>query len=85
MTERCCRERVNQADYSRAQDGTIRALVRCPEGGADRLLPLTFNVDRAATGDEERPHVVAMRPVARGGRTRRGCIGMGTHGGDLAS
>jgi hypothetical protein len=39
----------------------------CPECGADRLVPLTFQAARAIAGDLERPEVVAMRPTAKCG------------------
>jgi hypothetical protein len=37
----------------------------CPECGADRLVPLSFQVARLGERDEERPEVVAMRPAAK--------------------
>jgi hypothetical protein len=39
----------------------------CPECGADRLVPLSFQVARVGARDEERPEVVEMRPVAKCG------------------
>ena len=39
----------------------------CPECGANRLIPLTFQAARTAAGDLERPDVVIMRPLAKCG------------------
>jgi hypothetical protein len=36
----------------------------CPVCGADRLIPLSFQVSRLDAADEVRPEVVVMRPVA---------------------
>jgi hypothetical protein len=36
----------------------------CPACGADRLIPLSFQVSRMDADDEERPEVVVMRPSA---------------------
>jgi hypothetical protein len=36
----------------------------CPVCGADRLIPLSFQVSRLDVPDEERPEVVVMRPTA---------------------
>ena len=40
---------------------------RCPECGADRLVPLSFQAARVAANDLERPEVVAARPIAKCG------------------
>jgi hypothetical protein len=56
---------------------------QCPDCGADRLVPLTFQAARVAEGDLQRPEVVIMRPTAK-------CAGCGariyvdrvTHRGD---
>jgi hypothetical protein len=45
--------------------GDIRSA--CPACGADRLVPLSFQVARAGAGDQERPEVIAMRPLAKCG------------------
>jgi hypothetical protein len=43
------------------------AMGPCPECGADRLVPLTFQAARTNAGDLERPEVVSMRPIAKCG------------------
>jgi hypothetical protein len=45
----------------------MKVMGPCPECGADRLVPLTFQAARTAAGDLERPEVVIMRPVAKCG------------------
>jgi DNA-directed RNA polymerase subunit RPC12/RpoP len=40
---------------------------RCPACGADRLVPLSFQVSRLDADDEVRPEVAAMRPIAKCG------------------
>jgi hypothetical protein len=60
-------ERVTAAGACQMRANMIRTMSDCPACGGDRLVPLSFQVARAGAGDEERPEVVAMRPIAKCG------------------
>ena len=61
------------------------SLLRCPECGAKRLVPLSFQAARAAADDLERPEVVVLRPRAKcGGCGARIYPDTVTHRGDLS-
>jgi hypothetical protein len=63
----------------------MRVMGPCPECGANRLVPLTFQSARVAADDLERPEVRIMRPLAKcGGCGARIYLDRAAHRGDTS-